>query len=86
MDQPGRLRHREVEAEHADPHCYDLQAVAAGDQDGLGVGHRLDRADRGVDPRQHVLGGGVDVDPGVHRPSGARHLTDDELGQVAWEG
>ena len=43
----------------------------------------FDGADRRVDPRKHLLGRGVDEDPGVHGPARAGDLADDELGQVA---
>ena len=78
LDQLGRLGDVEVQPEHADVDRDDLDAVAAGDQHAVVGVHALDHADGRVDPGQHLLGRGVDGDPGVHAPAGERDLAQHE--------
>ena len=45
--------------------------------------HRLDDADRRIDPSQHLVGAGVHQHPCVHRPAGEGDLAQHEGGVLA---
>src|SRR4029453_9407156 len=78
FDQGGWIGDVEVQAEHPDVDGDDLDTVGAGHENAVICVDALDDPDGGIDPGQHLVGGGVDHDPRVHIPSGERDLAQHE--------